>query len=115
MAFEIIPFVKPVAAPALNDPNNPIKREMNRRIVGARRDRDRHLPDMRDVYRYAMPWRHQADQEQPPTRALNGLYDETAMYVLEDFAGDMLNVFTPRKNNWIELEPNQRLQLPRRC
>lgn len=109
MAFEIVPFVRPNTGPTLNDPNNPLKREMNRRLVAARRDRDRHLPDMRDVYRYSMPWRHLADQTQPPNRALNGLYDETAMYVLEDFAGDMLNVFTPRKNNWIEFTPNQML------
>lgn len=111
MANDVLPFraAAPAQVTALNDPNNPIKRLMNRRVTGARRDRDRHLPDMRDVYRYAMPWRHLTDQTQPPTKALHNIYDETTMYVLEDFAGDMLNIFTPRKNNWVKLTPGAQL------
>lgn len=92
-----------------NDPNHPLKRRMLALIATSNQDRDRHLPDIHDVYRYAMPWRHLARQQQPQSRAMFGIYDETAMYTLADFAADMLNVFTPRKNNWISLSPADEL------
>lgn len=91
------------------DPNHPIKRRMQALVAQSNMDRDRHLPDIHDVYRYAMPWRHLARQQQPQSRAMFGIYDETAIYTLADFAADMLNVFTPRKNNWISLAPADEL------
>src|SRR5262245_16447272 len=93
----------------VNDPNDPRKRHMESLIQQANLDRDRHLPDIHDVYRYAMPWRHLARQTMPQTRAMYGIYDETAINTLGDFAADMLNVFTPRKNNWVGLSPADEL------
>jgi Bacteriophage head to tail connecting protein len=108
----LVPFPNAPRPPAMGlamDPNHPLKRHMEQLVAAANLDRDRHLPDIHDVYRYSMPWRHLARQQQPPQRAMYGIYDETAMYTLADFAADMLNVFTPRKNNWVELTPSDEL------
>lgn len=92
------------------DADDPLLREFNRLEVKARTDRDRQLPDIQDVYRFALPWRHLANTNQPRRGALNTVFDESAMSILEDFAADMLDTFTPRKNDWIEFEPGTALE-----
>jgi hypothetical protein len=37
------------------------------------------------------------------------IFDGTAGVVLEDFAADMLNTFTPQKNNWVTAQPVETL------
>lgn len=101
------------AAPAqtVQDPNDPFKKEMERLLKRGTLDRDRHIAAIESVYQWALPWRHRHNETMPnPAGRINQIYDETAIGVLEDFAADMLNIFTPQKNNWVELAPNEALQ-----
>lgn len=83
-------------------------KECRRRIERARQDRFLHQSRHTDCYKFAMPWRHKLYQT-IPTDQLDEIFDSTAMTVVEDFAADMLNTFTPIKNNWMTIEPAQKL------
>jgi hypothetical protein len=67
-------------------------------------DRNRHISRIQDCYKYGMPWRHKADQTQPPNQ-IDEIFDEELATVLEDFCADMLNTFTPQKAEWVEPKP----------
>jgi hypothetical protein len=102
MAAAPVPF-KP-AAKAPETPHEALAKEMNKLLTRARDDRSRHEGDLNDCYTYAMPWRHRFRSTQPGTSYAQ-VYDETISIVLQDFAADMLNTFTPQKNNWLSEEP----------
>jgi hypothetical protein len=78
--------------------------EILRRVERARLDRQRHQARLDACYKYALPWRHKRDQNQP-TDQLDEIFASTAMTTLEDFAADMLNTFTPQKAAWVEIAP----------
>jgi hypothetical protein len=99
------PF-KPAAKAAASP--DPLIKEMNRLIERARIDRNKHRARIADCYRYTMPWRHSFDQTEV-TPDIDIIFDGTAGVVLEDFAADMLNTFTPQKNNWVTPEPVEKL------
>lgn len=88
--------------------DDPIVKEMNRLVARARNDRSKHQARIADCYRYTMPWRHQFGMTQI-NPDLDIIFDGTAGIVLEDFAADMLNTFTPQKNNWVSAEPVEKL------
>ena len=79
-----------------------------RNVDRAKQDRNRHQARIADCYKHAMPWRHKFFQNQP-NDDLDENFDETIQTVLEDFAADMLNTFTPQKNNWLTEEPAEHL------
>lgn len=83
------------------DPNDPLFKQMSRLVTVAKQDRAKHEARISDCYKYALPWRHKLNQHNPSDQ-LDEVFDPTAMTVLEDFAADMLNTFTPQKNNWLE-------------
>lgn len=100
-----------MATPASNAPEaaekerkRKLAKELHRRMGAAEIDLNRHKRRIQDCYRFALPWRHRFDQNQPVDQ-LDDLFDETAMTVLEDFAADMLNTFTPIKSDWVKVEP----------
>jgi hypothetical protein len=80
----------------------------NRRLARAETDFSRHRARLADCYKYGMPWRHRIGTLQPADQ-LDEVFDETLMTVLEDFSADMLNTFTPRKNDWLEWAPRRTL------
>lgn len=84
---------------------DPLVVECNRRIKLAEADRSRHRLRMDDCNKLAMPWRHRIDTNAPDPAALDEVFDSTPMMVVQDFAADMLNTFTPRKNAWLEAKP----------
>lgn len=73
-----------------------------RRYQRAELDFNRHRSRISACYRYALPWRHGVDQSQPVDQ-LDDIYDDILMTVVEDFAADMLNTFTPQKSAWVDL------------
>jgi hypothetical protein len=91
------------------DVDDPLVKEASRLLTRARNDRSRHQSRISDCYRYTMPWRHKFYETQPGN-TYNEIFDETPSTVLEDFAADMLNTFTPQKNNWLSEEPTQTLR-----
>lgn len=94
---------------ALNaDQQDPLTKEVMRRIERAERDRNRHMSRLQDCYKYALPWRHYANQTQPQDQ-LDEIFDETIAIVVEDFAADMLNTFTPLKADWLDVRPAETL------
>lgn len=84
-------------------------KEMNRLVDRARTDRSRHQGRLADCYRYTMPWRAKFSQTVGSAPDLDVIFDETAGVVLEDFAADMLNTFTPQKNDWVSAQPVEKL------
>lgn len=88
-----------------SDRQRDLLKEMQRRIGTCEIDLSRHRARIRDCYRYALPWRHDFEQNQPPANALDDIFDSTFMTVLEDFAADMLNTFTPIKSQWVAVTP----------
>ena len=103
----VTPF-KPAPNPAGSAEDDPLLKEMNRLVQKADTDRNKHRARIADCYRYTMPWRHQFDQTQH-NPDLDIIFDETAGVVLEDFAADMLNTFTPQKNDWVTAAPVEKL------
>ncbi|MCK1585479.1 phage tail protein [Bradyrhizobium sp. 168] len=101
-----LPFKPKEAQPTPQE--DPLLKEMKRLVARAEIDRGKHRSRIADCYRYTMPWRHQFDQTQV-TPDLDIIFDGTAGIVLEDFAADMLNTFTPQKNNWVTAEPVEKL------
>jgi hypothetical protein len=99
-----VPF-KPAAKAASTDPDEGLRKEMDKLLTRARLDRARHQSRIADCYRYTMPWRHSFNQNQP-ANTFDEIFDETPAIVLEDFSADMLNTFTPQKNNWLSEEPS---------
>jgi head-to-tail connecting protein len=95
-------------APKADEPDDDLCKEMCRKVEKARTDRSRHQARIADCYRYTMPWRHSFNQSQH-TPDLDIIFDGTTGIVLEDFAADMLNTFTPQKNNWVTAEPVEKL------
>lgn len=92
------------AAPVTPSDADRLLKEMNRLVEIGLQDRAKHESRITDCYALAMPWRHKFNE----TRAnvdLDQVYDETLGTVVEDFSADMLNTFTPRKNNWLKEEP----------
>jgi hypothetical protein len=85
--------------------SDPLAKEMALLVLRAETDRNRHIGRIHDCYKFALPWRHLANQNQPNVSQIDEIFDETIGLTLEDFAADMLNTFTPQKNNWIEFEP----------
>lgn len=77
---------------------------MQRLVERATKDRNQHQARIADCYKYALPWRH-AFNATTPGNQFDEVFDETVATVLEDFAADMLNTFTPQKNNWLEEQP----------
>jgi hypothetical protein len=90
--------------PADDESNSPILKTMNRLVDRGLIDRNRHQSRIADCYKYAMPWRHKFGATQH-TPEIDEIFDETIATTLEDFSADMLNTFTPQKNNWIEERP----------
>jgi hypothetical protein len=84
-------------------PDEKLCKEMDKLLTRARTDRSRHQARISDCYRYTMPWRHRFSQNQPGD-SYDEIFDETPSTVLEDFSADMLNTFTPQKNNWLKEE-----------
>lgn len=78
--------------------------KVNRMLQMAETDRHRHISRIEDCYKYALPWRHKSNQNHPVDQ-LDEIFDEELMTVLEDFAADMLNTFTPQKSAWVEPKP----------
>lgn len=105
MASAPLPF-KPAAAKAQGESaDDKLLKEMTKLLTRARTDRGRHQARISDCYRYTMPWRHKFGQTQPGD-SYDEIFDETPSTVLEDFSADMLNTFTPQKNNWLSEEPS---------
>jgi hypothetical protein len=102
MAAAPVPFK--AAPPPAESADDKLCKEMNRLLTRARTDRSRHQARISDCYRYTMPWRHKFGQNQPGA-SYDEIFDETPSIVLEDFSADMLNTFTPQKNNWLSEEP----------
>src|SRR5437016_1375165 len=88
------------APPPEHDADKPLMKHMNMLVERGLRDRAIHQSRIADCYKYALPWRHGFNQKQH-TPQLDEVFDETIATVLEDFSADMLNTFTPQKNNWI--------------
>lgn len=88
-----------------------LAKEIVRRLGAAEIDLSRHKTRITDCYRFALPWRHGFDQNEPKDQ-LDDLFDSTAMTVLEDFAADMLNTFTPSKSAWVSVEPLETFREP---
>jgi hypothetical protein len=91
-----------------DDVDDPLIKEMHRLVSRARMDRAKHQARIADCYRYTMPWRHSFNQTQV-NPDIDIIFDGTAGVVLEDFAADMLNTFTPQKNDWVTAQPVQTL------
>jgi hypothetical protein len=91
-------------APTPSPVEDPVFKEMQRRVKRAETDRNRHQPRIADCNKYTRPWVHGFNQNQPGND-FDEIFDSTAMTVLEDFAAENLNTFTPRKNNWLEESP----------
>jgi len=102
MASAPIPFKPP--AQQDSDIDDPLLKTMARLVERGLRDRQRHQSRLADCYKYAMPWRHKFGATQH-TPEIDEIFDETIATTLEDFSADMLNTFTPQKNNWIEEQP----------
>jgi hypothetical protein len=98
--------LKPAAKP--DEPDKALAREMGRLVAKARLDRARHQSRIADCYRYTMPWRHKIGQTSF-SPDIDVIFDGTTGIVLEDFAADMLNTFTPQKNNWVSAQPVETL------
>lgn len=95
------------AARKTGEPDPELKM-VQRMIASAETDRNRHLVRIEDCYRYGLPWRHKSNDSQPQDQ-LDEIFDEELMTVLEDFAADMLNTFTPQKSEWVEPKPVETL------
>lgn len=93
------PITPPPAAP-----DDPLLKHMAALVARAEIDRARHQARIADCYKYALPWRHKFGSNQP-SDDFDEVFDETLGTVLEDFSADMLNTFTPQKNNWLSEEP----------
>lgn len=87
-----------------DDAHDPLLKQMATLIQRADLDRNRHKNRISDCYKFALPWRHRFDQTQPPDD-YDEIFDELIGTVLEDFSADMLNTFTPQKNNWLDEKP----------
>ncbi len=81
-------------------------KEAEKRLEPARKDKDKHRSRLDDYYQYALPWRHQIDQEYTDDDVDN-IFDSTAMDAVADFAADMLATFTPIEFEWIEPVPSK--------
>lgn len=99
-----VPFKPAAKNPAADSPDDPLFKAMNQLLTRARTDRSRHQARISDCYRYTMPWRHKFGQDQPGN-SYDEIFDETPSIVLEDFSADMLNTFTPQKNDWLSEQP----------
>lgn len=99
------------SAPAPGGDDSPKLKTMRRLVARAELDRNKHQSRLADCYRYTMPWRHKFYQTTQSAAApdIDVIFDETAGVVLEDFAADMLNTFTPQKNNWVTVAPVEKL------
>jgi hypothetical protein len=106
MASAPIPFKSPQQQ-AAEEADAPLIKTMNRLVARGLLDRQRHQSRLADCYKYAMPWRHKFNATPSSAAAadIDEVFDETIATVLEDFSADMLNTFTPQKNNWIEERP----------
>ncbi|MCC6314817.1 MAG: phage tail protein [Thermomicrobiales bacterium] len=91
-------------APVAGGDEDPLAKECLRRVERAKVDRGRHQSRIADCYRFALPWRHKFGAAQVSDQ-LDEIFDETAMNVVEDFAADMLNTFTPQRNDWVSIQP----------
>jgi hypothetical protein len=78
--------------------------QINQRIHRAELDRNRHRGRLNGCYELALPWRHKIGESQH-NDTLDDVYDSTAMTVVEDFAADMLSIFTPMKQAWVDVVP----------
>lgn len=92
----------------LNADQDPKTKKVLKMVASAEIDRNRHINRIHDCYRYTMPWRHRANQTQAVDQ-LDEIFDSEAATVLEDFAADMLNTFTPQKSDWVDPKPVQTL------
>lgn len=103
----------PKAGPARPYDDSPEERELRelcqRKVTAAERDQNRHRRRINDCYKHALPWRHLIGAGESATDHIDDLYDSTAMTVLEDFAADMLNTFTPKKADWVDIVPVEKL------
>lgn len=98
---------KPASTPA-EQAEAGYAKEMNRLVAKAKLDKAKHQARIADCYRYTMPWRHKIGQSSF-SPDIDVIFDGTAGIVLEDFAADMLNTFTPQKNNWVTAQPVETL------
>lgn len=101
------PFT-PKKSTAAAEIDDPLIKELARLVARATTDRSKHQARIADCYRYTMPWRHKFDQTSF-SPDVDVIFDGTAGVVLEDFAADMLNTFTPQKNNWVTAQPVETL------
>lgn len=96
--------------PITGDPDAALRKELGKRVERAKLDRNRHIHRIEDCNKYALPWRHKLNST-VATDQLDDIYDSTAMTVVEDFASDNLNTFTPRKSHWVDIKPVKRLDV----
>jgi hypothetical protein len=97
-----------MAVVALKTPEDEQTKRVLKMIQAAEIDRNRHINRLHDCYKYAMPWRHRANQNQP-TDQLDEIFDSELASVIEDFSADMGNTFTPQKSAWVEAKPVETL------
>jgi hypothetical protein len=83
---------------------DPLLKQFEKRLARAEMDFNRHKARIADCYKYAAPWRHKIGGV-TPSDDLDEIFDSEIMTVQEDFSADMLNTFTPQKNNWLEEVP----------
>ncbi len=92
-----------------SNPDDTLLKHFQQLVKRAEDDRNRHQPRIADCYKYGLPWLHMFFQNQPGDQ-IDEVYDELLQPTLEDFSADMLNTFTPRKNNWLQEKPVETLE-----
>lgn len=97
-----------MAAPGAAPADDPIARTVLQKIQRAEIDLNRHKPRLIDAYKYALPWRTPFGQTQPSDE-LNDIYDDVLQTVVQDFAAELLNAFTPQNADWIRCGPVETL------
>lgn len=80
------------------------------RLQAAREDRNRQSSWINDIMRLGLPTYRRMGQTKTITSTISmteqdDLFDATLQTVLEDFASDMMDTFTPRFDDWVEFEP----------
>jgi hypothetical protein len=78
-------------------------------IAEAEADRRSHETWLRDVYRFALPWRRRPSSWKQ-VHDQDELFDPTAIEATADFTADMQATFTPPDDDWLGVEPAETMQ-----
>lgn len=89
---------------AINAPTEELK-GLLARIARAERDRVLHQARIQDCYKLTQPWKHLFNAITAASDQLDDIYDSTGLNVVEDFAADMNQTFTPTKSRWVDMQP----------